>query len=118
MIKAEIELLLVKNGYKKDPIFNYYCIPKKAICYFFYVNEETTTVGKIAWNNIKFQDIKTIRTKSFQPHNYSLVTDLDIKQIIATKQRMAVNQAKHKAAKEKGFVDLQIPQEEVPPNTD
>lgn len=117
MNKIEIEEVLIKNGYAKHPVFKFYSIPKKNLGYYFYVNESEVVLGKINWNAINITEAKTVRVKSFDPHNYSLVTDMDRKQIAATMQRMAISRAKHKAALNKGYVEpKQV--EEIPPATE
>lgn len=114
MNKTEIESLLIKNGYTKHLVFNFYCIAKKNLGYFFYINDNEVIIGKIKWGNIDVREVKAIKTKSFSPHNYSLITDLDRKQIASQTQRMAINRAKHKAALEKGYIEpeeIQKPEE-------
>ena len=99
--------MCIRDRYKIDPLFGFYCLPKGGVRYFFYLKENVITVGKVKWGCIVISELKTVNSSIFNPHNYGLTTELDIKQLIATKRRMAINQAKHKQAKEKGFVDLQ-----------
>lgn len=120
MSQREFIELLVNNGYAIDPIFGYYCIPKKPLGYFFLIKEnDVIIVGKISWNTIKLQEIKSLRVKNIQPHNYGLVTPLDIKQTIVTRQRIAANRNKFNKAKKDGYKEPSITIPDNPtPDTD
>jgi len=116
MIKTEVELILIKNGYKKHPIFTFYSIPKKNLGYYFYIGEHETVVGKIKFNTINIIESKSVPTRSFDPHKYSLITDFDRQRQALQLQRMAANRAKHKTALEKGYIDPV--EKEIPQSTE
>lgn len=103
MSKSDIELLLKKNGYAEHPVFGFYHIPKTNLGNYFYVRDLVVIVGKIKWGNINIRETRLISIKSFNPHTYNLVTDLDIKRIELTTQRMAKNRAKQKDLTDKGY---------------
>lgn len=107
MTKIEVETLLMKNGYTKHPVFQFYCIPKKKLGYYFFVKEDVVNYGKIKWDSITLTDVKEVKTKTFIPHNFGLITDLDLKQRGEMMKRMALNKQKHAAKLKDGYFDVE-----------
>lgn len=110
MTKQEIELLLKQNGYTIHPLFGFLYQAKLNLGSYFYITDINITVGKIKYGNINIKETRQISIKSFDPHTYSLVTDLDRKRIALTTQRMAINRAKQKNLIDKGYKET--PKEE------
>ena len=117
MDNKQIITLLQQNGYSIHPVFQFWHIPKKSLCTYFYVNEKNIVVGKIKWGQITLNEIKTITAAQFQPVNFGLTTELDMKRKGEMMKRMAINRAKQLAMKDKGFIEPEYPEEETPPVT-
>ena len=109
MTQDEVIKLLNQNGYSKHPIFKFYYIPKKSLGHYFYPDVVNPIVGKIKWNNITLNESKEVSTRNFNPHNYGLVTTLDLK--IRSEHFKRIALSKHKQANKKDNFEPTVTQE-------